>query len=268
MARKASMRTAAAALDAAQDLIYDAWQATTAKRRVELARKALAISPLCADAYVLLAGQAERGSDEELDLWRGGVEAGKSALGAAAFKELTGSFWGFLETRPFMRARFGLARALWLRGVRDEAIDHLRDMLRLNPGDNQGVRYILAAYLVEAGRDDDLAKLLKKFKGDDMADWTWTSALAAFRRAGDNEENRKLLAKAIASNGHISAYLIGEKSRPKTLPPFISPGGVDEAIHYVHEFREGWIVTPGAIDWLRSFRLAPKPARKPRSRVQ
>lgn len=268
MARKASTRTQAAALDTAQNLVDDAWQATTAKRRVELARKALAISPLCADAYVLLAGHADRGSDEELDLWRRGVEAGKSALGEAAFKELTGSFWGFLETRPYMRARFGLARALWLRGVRDEAIDHLRDMLRLNPGDNQGVRYILAAYLVEAGRDDDLTKLLKEFEGDTMAAWTWTSALAAFRRTGDNEENRNLLAKAIAGNNHIPAYLTGEKSPPKTLPPFISPGGIDEAIHYVHEFREGWILTPGAIDWLRSFPLAPQEANKPKPRLQ
>jgi tetratricopeptide (TPR) repeat protein len=268
MARKTSPRTEAAALDAAQDLVYDAWEATTPRRRVALARKALAISPLCADAYVLLAGHSDRGSDEELDLWRHGVESGESALGAAAFKELTGSFWGFLETRPYMRARFGLARALWLRGVRDEAIEHLRDMLRLNPGDNQGVRYVLAAYLVEAGRDGDLPKLLKKFKGDTMAAWTWTSALAAFRRTGDNEENRKLLAQAVAGNEHIPAYLTGEKSPPKTLPPFISPGDVDEAIHYVHEFREGWIHTPGAIDWLRSFRFAPKVAKKPRRRLQ
>jgi tetratricopeptide (TPR) repeat protein len=217
---------------------------------------------LCADAYALLAKESQEGSDEELDLWRRGVEAGESALGEAAFRELSGSFWGFLETRPYMRARFGLAQALWRRNARNEAIDCLREMLRLNPHDNQGVRYVLAAYLIEAGRDGDLARLLKKFRDDEMADWTWTSALAAFRRTGDNEDSRKLLAKAIAGNKHVSSYLTGEKSPPKKLPPFISPGGVDEAVHYVHGFREGWLLTQGAMDWLRSFQPAPKQTEK------
>ena len=40
----------------AQDLIYDAWEATGA-RRVTFARQALALWPDCADAYVLLAQQ-------------------------------------------------------------------------------------------------------------------------------------------------------------------------------------------------------------------
>ena len=38
-----------------------------------------------------------------------------------------------------MRARLGLAQALWAMGDQQAAIEHLHDMLRLNPGDNQGV---------------------------------------------------------------------------------------------------------------------------------
>jgi len=68
-----------AALGAAQDLIYDAWEITSAKRRIALAREALALSPLGADGYVVLAGHARRGSDEELELWRRGLEAGQAA---------------------------------------------------------------------------------------------------------------------------------------------------------------------------------------------
>ena len=137
MGRKASA-DAAAALDRAQDLIYEAWEADTSKRRIALAVKALAISPMCADAHVLLAEHAKPGSAEELELWRHGVEAGEKALGKSGFEEYAGHFWGFLETRPYMRARFGLANALWARGDRDRAIAHFQDMLRLNP--NAGVR--------------------------------------------------------------------------------------------------------------------------------
>lgn len=253
------------ALERAQSVFYEAYEARTAKGRVALAKKALAISPLCADAYVMLAEHTDIGSDEALDLWRRGVEAGKEALGAD-FEELSGEFWGFLETRPYMRARFGLAWALWKRGAHDEAIDHLRAMLKLNPNDNQGVRYILAGWLIEAGRDADLVALLADYPDDAMAMWSWTTALAAFRSEGDSKASRKHLADAIKSNKHVQAYLLGEKLLPKTMPPFISPGEMDEAIQYAAESRSGWLATPGALDWLRATTSAPKPVRRSPSR--
>jgi len=264
MARK-SVASARAALDRAQEIIYDAWEASTAKRRVALAEKALATSPLCADAYVLLAEHAKQGSDRELDSWRRALEAGEKALGKDGFDEYAGHFWGFLETRPYMRARLGLAVALWRRGVRDEAIDHLREMLRLNPNDNQGVRYILSAYLIEADRDQDLATLLAAYPEDGMAGWAWTTALAAFRRGGDGEESRKLIAEAYARNHHVPSYLLGERRLPKQLPPYISPGDEDEAIEYVSACREGWRRTPSALDWLRA-QASKWPVPKPKAR--
>lgn len=57
-----------------------------------MARKALAVSPRCADAYVLLAQETARTVDEALDLYRKGVEAGKLALGDAAFEQDAGHF--------------------------------------------------------------------------------------------------------------------------------------------------------------------------------
>lgn len=57
----------------AQDIAWDAWDAPDPARRMALAKKALAVSPLCADGYVILADMAEAGSDEQLALWRRGV---------------------------------------------------------------------------------------------------------------------------------------------------------------------------------------------------
>ncbi|MFG1350277.1 hypothetical protein [Xanthobacter autotrophicus] len=255
-------------LDRAQELIYEAWDARTAKRRIALAEKALTVSALCADAYVLLAEHAEVGSDAALDLWRRGEEAGRAALGAAAFKKDEGDFWGLLETRPFMRALFGLACTEKVRGDHAAAIDHLREMLRLNPNDNQGARHILAAVLLEAGRDDDLAALFETYPEDSAAAWSWTRPLAAFRRSGDDAQNRKLLAKAMAENPHVPAFLTGEKPIPARLSPYYTPGDANEAIEYVLDFRSGWEKTPGAIDWLRAHASAPKkaPRRKPSGR--
>jgi tetratricopeptide (TPR) repeat protein len=248
MARKPSAK-AAEALDRAQDLVYDAWEAATAERRGAIARQALAISPLCADAYGVLARDAPAGSDEALEFWRRGVEAGKAALGDD-FDELRGSFWGFIETRPYMRARIGLAQALWARGEREEAIGHVRDMLELNPGDNQGVRYGLAAYLVELGRHEELERLFQAYPEDGTV-WQWTKALMAFQQDGDSARSRSILTAAMRTNRYVLDCLTGARPLPMTSPAFTTLGGEDEAISYVEEFAGGWRSTPGAIDWLR-----------------
>ena len=237
-------------LERAQDLVYSAWETDKPARRAEIARKALAISPLCADAYVILAHQAEKGSDDALALWKQGVEAGEAALGERAFEDDAGLFWGILETRPYMRARTGLAYARWHRGDCTAAVSHLEAMLELNPNDNQGLRYPLASWLLELGEDAKLAALFKRYKDDESADFLWTAALAEFRRSGDGPASQKRLRKARKDNRHVVAYLAGAKAMPKKLPPFISPGDEDEAVAYADGARKTWAAIPGALDWL------------------
>lgn len=244
------LRTSVDSLARAQDLIHDAWEITDADKQVALARRALAISPHCADAFVVLAGRAERGSKDELELWQRGHEVGREWLGAAGFERWVGEFWGRLETRPYLRARFGLARALWERGHKWPAIDHLQGILRLNPNDNQGVRYVLAAVLVEVGWDHDLEGLLAQYREDASSKWSWTKALAEFRRIGDKKASRELLAAAIADNPYIAAFLLNLRSMPDRLPSDFVRGSEEEAICYAFDFRFGWTNTSGALAWL------------------
>jgi ST7 protein len=57
-------------LEAAQDLMFDAWETRSAKTRIAMAREALEISPLCADAYALLANEAAKTQEEKISLCR------------------------------------------------------------------------------------------------------------------------------------------------------------------------------------------------------
>src|SRR5947209_17096120 len=132
-------------LDQAHEILLRAYQERDDQRRVRLAHDALALCPDCADAYVLLAEHATS-RKEALRLYEQGVAAGERAPGPQAFQEGVGHFWAVLATRPYMRARLGLAHALWTAGRREAAVRHLQDMLRLNPGDNQGIRYTLAGF--------------------------------------------------------------------------------------------------------------------------
>ena len=56
-------------------------------------------------------------------------------------------------------AREGLANSLWTAGRRDEAERHLQDLLRLNPSDNQGVRYTLAGFLAAGPHHDEYTQI-------------------------------------------------------------------------------------------------------------
>jgi tetratricopeptide (TPR) repeat protein len=237
-------------LKEAQDLIYDAWEVTDPKPRVALVRKALEISPDCADAYVLLAEETASSLTEALNLYRQGLEAGERALGKDVFEEDVGHFWGILETRPYMRARAGLAECLWASGKHDEAIQHYKDMLRLNPNDNQGLRDLLMPRLIAMGRDEEAEALFKDYDDDGMASWIYSRALLDFRKKGDSEISRKSLAAAVKKNKHIPAYLLGRKKMPRSLPEYYSPGAETEAVFYTKENLEAWKITPRALDWL------------------
>ena len=194
----------------AQDVMYEAWERTTSRSRIALARKALGISPLCADAYVLLAEEA-RSIEEARDFYAKGVEAGELALGPRGFKEYAGHFWGFLETRPYMRARAGLASTLLQLGDVDGALAHYRDMLKLNPNDNQGIRYVLTGCLLRQDNYSALKELLAAHE-DGSAFWLYTQALVAFRENGGSDEQAIALVKdAWPANEHVPAILAGTK---------------------------------------------------------
>jgi tetratricopeptide (TPR) repeat protein len=251
-------------LERAQDLAYRAF-GTRGRRRILLARKALELSPDCADAYVILAEEA--GSVEEAcDLYAQAVAAGERALGQRAFAEDAGHFWGLVRTRPYMRARFGLAQCLEALGRVDDAIVHYRDLLRLNPGDNQGVRYSLLAALLARGRDEEAGALLRQFGDEPSAIWLYGWALWSFRREGDTPVSRQRLRRALRANRRVAAYLTGEDDLPVDEPQAYAPGSEEEAVLCARLLQAAWRATPGASAWLESPRRQRGAARKSRRR--
>ena len=239
-------------VEEAQDVMYEAWQATTRAKRVKLAKKALSISPDCADAYVLLAEETATSAEEALRLFAEGIAAGERAIGPEGFKEMEGNFWGLLETRPYMRARAGYASTLWHMGQKDKAIAHYQDMLRLNPNDNQGVRYYLLELYQDIGDDDALEALIKRYHKDYSANWFYTEALLLFRRQGAGKRANKRLKEALAQNPHVPKYLLGQKKLPKQHPAYIGFGDENEAVDFASTAIPFWLQTPGAIEWLRA----------------
>jgi hypothetical protein len=119
-----SVQPAPDKLRQAQEIVYDAWE-IDGPARINLALQALTVYPDCADAYVLLASEFAANLNETKELYEKGMIAGEKALGPKTFKKDKGHFWGIIETRPYMRARAGLAQCLWDIGERKQAIELL-----------------------------------------------------------------------------------------------------------------------------------------------
>src|SRR6266508_952355 len=239
------------ALFQAQDLMYEAFEAQGG-RRVALAREALEISPDCADAYLLLAEETASSVEEARELLEQGVAAGERALGPEPFDEDVGHFWGILETRPYMRARAALAETLWALDLREEAVEHQRELLRLNPNDNQGLRYRQAEWLLWLEHYEELDEVFAAYEDDAAAALVYTKALAAFRRQGESAATRRLLEEARKLNPHVPAYLSGRKRLPKRLPDYVGFGDDSEAVDYAAGAAALWASVPGALTWLDS----------------
>jgi tetratricopeptide (TPR) repeat protein len=235
---------------AAQELIYDAWEKPRKQDRVRLAEEALKIWPDCADAYNLLAEGKARSIAEARSYFEMGVGAGERALGRRAFEEDAGHFWGILETRPYMRARAGLAECLWRLGEEGDALAHYEDMLRLNPNDNQGIRDVLLTRLLKRGEQEKAGCLLEAYSEDGSANWLYSWALWLFREEGESPRANKALGEAVEQNRHVPAYLLGKKKVPKRLPDHVGWGDDSEAKVYAADAADLWRETDGARDWL------------------
>jgi len=237
----------------AQEVMYDAWDEPNRSKRIKLAKKALKISPDCADAYVLLAQDTAATGEQALKLYQSGVDAGRRALGEDFFNDPSniGYFWGILETRPFMRAVQGMATTLWELNRYDEAMELYRELLRLNPDDNQGNRYLLLDLLMEIDRIEDVERLLEDYREDWTADWAYSQALLSYRKHGDSRKPKQALKQALQVNQHVADYLTGKKRIPAVDFPYITMGGEDEAIDYASRHFDYWRKTPGAVAWLK-----------------
>ncbi len=236
-------------LDQAQSLMYDAFEAEGTER-VKKAHEALNISPDCADAYVLLAEETATSLQEACALYEQGVKAGERALGKDVFEQEVGHFWSLIPTRPYMRARAGLAQCLWMMGERAKAIEHFEDLLRLDFQDHLGLRHALIHCLLEEGRNKDAFNLLDRYPEDKSATWAYSHALLHFREEGEGEGAEQSLRQALDTNPYIPFYLLGLWELPDELPTTIGRGDENEAIIYAVESWRSWEKTTGALEWL------------------
>lgn len=248
-------------LEKAQELAFQA-RSTRGRRRIVLAKQALALCPDCADAFCVFA-EEESDPDVALAYWEKAVDAGERALGPARFVEAKDHpFWGDVTTRPYMRALLGRAFTQKIAGRLEDAAAGFHRMLELNPEDNQGVRDFLAGLLLDLERHQELEALLNRYKNDFMGTFFYAKALLVFRQEGDSARARRALAQARQWNTHAPAILAGDKPSPGNVSTYCL-GDEGEAVLIDDIQGRAWRSTPGAIAWLKSGGKRRSPKKKP-----
>jgi hypothetical protein len=170
-----------------------------------------------------------------------------------------------METRPYMRARWGYAMVLDMLGWKKAALDEFQALLALNPHDNQGNRHQIARLLLGFDRDSEVEALLDQYPDESSAEFLYTRALLEFRKAGASQAASDALRAALEENVHVPAYLSGVKPVPAKLPGMIQWGGESEAAEYAFGYQRFWRRTRGALDWLKEAAgsgAAPAPKKK------
>lgn len=234
-----------------QDLVYEAYEQPVSKRK-KLVKQALELDPNNADAFNYLAS-IEKNIDKAIAQYEKAIKAGEKTLGKKFFKEEKGHFWGMLETRPYMRAKVGLADCLYAKNEVDKAIKIYEEMLELNPGDNQGIRYLLSTLLLGKKDMTKFEKFIKENEDEDCAVWNYNNALYSFKKSGQTTKSEKILLQAYKSNEFVIDYMLGNKEMPKEQPEYIGRGDENEAISYVNGAWPIWDKTDGAFDWIYNF---------------
>lgn len=103
--------------------------------------KSIDVDPNYADGYNHLGNIAYRNGD-----WAHaeGLYRQAFVLAKPEVKHMcVGQYWGRLGSRPYMRAFLGLGLTASKQGRLREAIGIFTRMLKLNPNDNQGARYLI-----------------------------------------------------------------------------------------------------------------------------
>lgn len=236
------------ALEKAEEIVRQAWN-LPAKQSAQLAKEAIKLSPDCTNAYLLLA-ESTSGEEERIIILRQAIDAAGRNLETDWQKKYEGHCWQFVEARPMLRAMALLAMDLQLNDELDEALKLYRQLMKLTPGDNQGVRYQLASCLYEAKLDSELEKLFEDYSDDPSAASLYTKALHLFRKEGASKRANMALLKAFDANTFVPLFLSDIVEMPENPSGMIGFGDENEAAAYINDCGYLWGDTPGAEVWM------------------
>jgi tetratricopeptide (TPR) repeat protein len=159
--------------------------------------------------------------------------------------------WAMPQNRAALRMESRLGMALISTRREADAFEQEMRLLRLNPGDNHGVRASVMNRLLSAGRDEEAVALAERYPDDAIVEVAYGSVLALYR-LGRHADALAALETARNMSPKVVDYLVrGRVRKPSLDGHYLRHGGDDEAWYYREHMREIWVAVPGLLAWLK-----------------
>lgn len=164
--------------------------------------------------------------------------------------ENMGVFWKMHETRPYMMLRAKRAHLNLCYGNPDKAAEELQDLLKLNPNDNQGNRYLLLNCFIVMQDWAQLRDCLGQFS--EYSTFTQAAhALMLYATEGDSPHSREAKKALKDRNSHFQRIATGQKKAKPCLDTY-TPGSEEEVDYYLEAGgKKAWLSVEGSLFWLR-----------------
>jgi tetratricopeptide (TPR) repeat protein len=155
--------------------------------------------------------------------------------------------WPDTDNRPALRCLHAAHALAAERGDPGRAREHAELLLRLNPGDNHGVRAGLMNLLLRDGDDEAALALAAAFEHDMLAEIPYGKVLALVR-LGRLREAAEAARQAARMLPEVRRYLTRERAKRPEIHDFgIRVGGKDQAWIYREAMRDVWLESPDAL---------------------
>jgi tetratricopeptide (TPR) repeat protein len=146
--------------------------------------------------------------------------------------------WGIIENRPFLRATQGFGLALLRKKRTIEACEAFESLLRLNPNDNQGVRFLLVDIYLNERAIPKARAVLAAHQPDGMNIYSM-ALLEALE--GRRREALRWLCRAVSYNPWVPDMIVGDEEFPNAeAPEYVTVGSQTEAEEYLRKLARLW----------------------------
>jgi len=183
------------------------WWAGDRRHAVKSFGRTLKLEPQHADAHnhlgiVSLEARKLKAAEEH---FRAAIDGGQRHLERDGVEV----HWSFIENRPYLRGLANLGLVLVEQKNWAEALAIHKQMLTLNPDDNQGVRYLIGPECLRVGDNAGAIEAFQKCAGEEVG-CAFGLALAKLRAHGPSAEIGEAMLTGFAANRYVAPMLLGE----------------------------------------------------------
>lgn len=230
------------------------WWAGNRRGAVKLFRRALALDPRHADAHnhlgiVSLEARKLKAAEQH---FRAAIDGGQRHLERDGAKVE----WGFIENRPYLRGLANLALVLAEQKKWAEALAIHKQILKLNPQDNQGVRYLIGTECLRVGDNISAIDAFESCLQEEVG-CAFGLALAKLRAQGPRAEIGEALLTGFAANRYVARMLLGETWERLDAYHGTSMAEPEWAHDVIAAQADLWHAVPGGAELLRFWWAAP-----------